>query len=138
MRPAETPEDRKHNTSKAAAQLLADFKEILGDCAPLRCLSPVTAKVTRVTVTALLLMLLDFPLFKAVWCPVVHPSPPDHKHVQPTEAWIHKHVTHLFFLCTWINVQRWECFRKETCTVFNTSCLPPLVCYCPVRSQLRC
>lgn len=82
MRPAETPGDRKHNTSRAAAQLLADFKEILGDCAPLRCLSPVAAKVTRVTVTAPLLMLLDFPLFKAVWCPVVHPSPLDHKRVQ--------------------------------------------------------
>lgn len=31
---------------------------------------------------------------------------------------------HTFFLCTWINVQRWECFRKETCIMFNTSFLP--------------
>lgn len=44
--------------------MLADFKEILGDYVPLRCLSPVTAKVTRVTLTVVLFMLLDFLLLK--------------------------------------------------------------------------
>ncbi len=62
--PTATPKGRKDNTSKPAAQLLADFKEILGDYVPLRCLSPVTAKVTRVTLTAVLFMLLDFLLLK--------------------------------------------------------------------------
>lgn len=45
-------------------QSLADFKEILGDHVPLWCLSPVTAKVTRVTLTVVLFMLLDFLLLK--------------------------------------------------------------------------
>lgn len=62
--PTATPKGRKDNTSKPAAQLLADFKEILRDYVPLRCLSPVTAKVTRVTLTVVLFMLLDFLLLK--------------------------------------------------------------------------
>lgn len=62
--PTATPKGRKDNTSKPAAQLLADFKEILWDYVPLRCLSPVTAKVTRVTLTVVLFMLLDFLLLK--------------------------------------------------------------------------
>lgn len=39
-----------------------------------------------------------FLFFKAVWCPVVHPSPLDHRRVQPADAWIHKRVTHPFFV----------------------------------------
>lgn len=62
--PTATPKGRKGNTAKPAAQLLADFKEILGDCVALRCLSPVTAKVTRVTMSVVLFMLLDFLLLK--------------------------------------------------------------------------
>lgn len=62
--PTATPKGRKGNTSKPAAQLLADFKEIFRDYVPLRCLSPVRAKVTRVTLTVVLFMLLDFILLK--------------------------------------------------------------------------
>lgn len=62
--PPAAPKGRKHNTSKPDARLLADFKEILGECVALWCLSPVTAKVTHVTGTAVLFMVLDLPLLK--------------------------------------------------------------------------
>lgn len=64
------PKGRKGNTSKPVAQLLADFKEILRDHVLLWCLSPVTVKVTRVTLSVVLFMLLDFlllKLFGALW-----------------------------------------------------------------------
>lgn len=62
--PPAAPKGRKHNTSKPDARLLANFKEILGECVALWCLSPVTAKVTHVTGTAVLFMVLDLPLLK--------------------------------------------------------------------------
>lgn len=62
--PPAAPKGRKHNTSNPDARLLADFKEILGECVALRCLSPVTAKVTHVTGTAVLFGVLDLPLLK--------------------------------------------------------------------------
>lgn len=62
--PPAAPEGRKHNTSTADAPMLAGFKEILGECVALWCVSPVTAKVTHVTGSAALFMLLDLPLLK--------------------------------------------------------------------------
>lgn len=62
--PPAAPKGRKHNTSKPDARLLANFKEILGECVALWCLSPVTAKVTHVTGTAVLFMVLDLPPLK--------------------------------------------------------------------------
>lgn len=62
--PAAKPQGRKANTSKPATQLLADFKETLRRSVPLRCLSPATAKVTRVTLAVVLFMPLDFRLLK--------------------------------------------------------------------------
>lgn len=62
--PPAAPKGRKHNTSKPDARLLANFKEILGECVALWCLSPVTAKVTHVTGTTVLFMVLDLPPLK--------------------------------------------------------------------------
>lgn len=62
--PPAAPKGRKHNTSTADAPMLASFKEILGECVALWCVSPVTAKVTHVTGSAALFMLLDLPLLK--------------------------------------------------------------------------
>lgn len=68
--PTAKPKGRKDNTSKPVAQLLADFKEILWAYVLLRCLCLLTVKVTRVTLSVVLFMLLDFlllKLFGALW-----------------------------------------------------------------------
>lgn len=79
--PTETPKGRKDNTSKPAAQLLADFKEILGDCAPPRCLFPCHSEGYTCHSDHSFVYVVGFSSFKAVWCPVVRPSPLDHRHV---------------------------------------------------------
>lgn len=92
--PVATPKGRKGNTSKPAAQLQADFKEILGDCAPLRCPSPVTAKVTRVTLTAVLFMLLAFLLLKLFSSLLFDPHllTTNTRRDDKTHAWTHTHT----------------------------------------------
>lgn len=134
--PTATPKGRKGNTSKPAAQLLADFKEIFRDYVPLRCLSPVRAKVTRVTLTVVLFMLLDFILLKPFGALLFAPHLLTSKTSINTEHTHRDSHTHMMkYLCTetcikhkniWLNRQIPSHIHKYMSMLIN-KCLHMLI-----------